>query len=189
MCGAERRKGRKHFDFFSLSEHPSPHLWEATPRALVVNRKVAVLGQASLNPPCHYADHPARWPPFMPRFPGSHSGTSADAVDGSCSEASLCISPAPHVGKGGQDVFTESQPGSTREEEELFPLILPPPFGFLFWHCPRPKKRWEFGKVKVYHCISLTLHLISLLRKPGWTFFPPSLLNTQRLKIPFLLLM
>ena len=125
----------------------------------------------------------------MPRFPGSHRGTSAAAVDGSCSQASMCISLAPHMGKGGQDVFTESQPGSTREEEELFPLILPPPFGFLFWHCPRPKKRWEFGKVKVYHCISLALHLISLLRKPGWTFFPPSLLNTQRLKIPSLLLM
>lgn len=52
------------------------------------------------------------------------------------------------MGKGGQDVFTESQPGSTRSEEVLFLLILPPPFGFLFWHCLGPKKGWEFGKWK-----------------------------------------
>lgn len=56
--------------------------------------------------------------------------------------------------EGGQGVFTESRPGSTGEEEELFPLILPPPPGSLSWHCRRPEKGWDFGKVKVYHCVS-----------------------------------
>ena len=84
--------------------------------------------------------------------------------------------------------------GSAGEEGELFPsasrLLLA-----VSLVLPEAKKGWEFGKVKVHHCISLPFRFISLLRKPAWTFppAPPRPLsrspNTQGHEIPFLLLM
>lgn len=101
-----------------------------------------------------------------------------------------CAPPQRPVGTGVGDVCTGRK---CRGRGGAVAISLPPPFGFLFCCCLRPKKRWESGKVKVYHCNSLPLHLISFLRKPGWTFFfffpLPRSLNTQGHEIPFLLLM
>lgn len=63
-----------------------------------------------------------------------------------------------------REMFTDTQPGSAREEEELFPLILPPPLGFLFWHLLQPKEGWEFGRVKGSRCTSSPLCFTSLPR-------------------------
>lgn len=76
--------------------------------------------------------------------------------------------PQCPVGTGSGDVCTGRK---CRGRGGAVAISLPPPLGFLFCCCLRPKKRWESGKVKVYHCNSLPLHLISFLRKPGWTFF------------------
>lgn len=78
---------------------------------------------------------------------------------------------APGTGKGGGDVRSDRK---CREEGEPFPsasrLLLA-----VSLVLPEAKKGWEFGKVKVHHCISLPFRCISLLRKPGWTFstLPP----------------
>lgn len=132
-----------------------------TPGALVIHGKVTVLGWASLDSCCRHPD-------LLPCL-ASRGLTAVAGVRGSVAPTvrQACASPqAPCVGKGGQVLFTESQPGSTREEEALFPLILPPPFGLPCWQRLRPRKGWEFGKVKVCHCLYLPLQLISLLRKP-----------------------
>lgn len=134
--------------------------------ALVIHGKVTVLGWASLDSRCRHPDPPPCLASRGVRAVAGVHGSEAPTV------RQACASPqAPCVGKGGQVLFTESRPGSTREEEALFPLILPPPFGLLCWQCLRPSKGWEFGKVKVCHCIYLALRLISLLRKPGLDSF------------------
>lgn len=61
-------------------------------------------------------------------------------------------------------MFIDTQSGSAREEEELFPLNLPPPLGFPFWHLLQPNKGWEFGRVKESLCASSPLRLTFLPR-------------------------
>lgn len=73
---------------------------------------------------------------------------------------------APGMGKGGGDVCSDRKcmrrGGAASRLLLAVSLVL-----------PEAKKGWEFGKVKVHHCIFLPFRFISLLRKPGWTFPTP----------------
>lgn len=133
--------------------------------------------------PCHHPDHPPR--------PASHGGAWC-GWRGSSGQASPPASPGARHGEGWRRrVFRQE----VHEKRELFPsasrLLLA-----VSLVLPEAKKGWEFGKVKVHHCISLPFRFISLLRKPAWTFPTPPLPhplsrspNTQGHEIPFLLLM
>lgn len=134
----EGKEGRKHFYFLLCLDTSPTYLWEAAPRALVVNGKV--IRWASVDPPCPHPGHCA--------CPASQGLREVANVDGEAPAVrQVCVSPqAPCVGKGGREMFTDNQPGSAREEEELFPLTLLPPFGFLFWHCLRTKRDGNLAK-------------------------------------------
>lgn len=75
---------------------------------------------------------------------------------------------APCVGKGGADVFTDRKHRGRGGALSTHP---PTSSWLSLLVLPQAKKGWEFGKVKVQHCVCLPLPLISRLRKPGWTFF------------------
>lgn len=150
------------------------------PECLVANGGVAVVWWASL---------PSPWPPSTPSF-SRRCLVWLAGLQRSGKPARLPRRPAR-----GRVAETCVQTGSAWEEGELFPsasrLLLA-----VSLVLPEAKKGWEFGKVKVHHCISLPFRFISLLRKPAWTFPTPPLPhplsrspNTQGHEIPFLLLM
>ena len=81
-----------------------------------------------------------------------------------------------------RDLFTDTQPGSAGEEEELFPLSLPPPLGSPFWHHPTAQRGmgiWQGAS------ISLCLHSPPAYLPPK-TFCTVQVIYHAELAISFL---
>lgn len=123
--------------------------------------------------------------PSVPSVSGSDRGAvcgwQAPAVRQACA-----FPQAPCVGKAGEDVFTESWPGSARKGGSCLHYT-PTSFNFPFWPCARPKEGWEFGKAKVVWSLPTPPSLPPSGCQAGP--FLPRCISTRGLDTPFLLLM